>query len=228
MAVNIKPFKEPDWMPENWTFKSKAVAEHFERHVREQLPWYNLATKAVEHIARHYVPRDGVVYDIGASTGNMGRTLAPLLQERNAKLTSVEESKEMADLWRGPGEIVVADAMAHEFADFDFAVLFLVVMFLPVGKRKDFIMRLRARIKPGGALVIVDKINTPSGYAGTVLRRMAMRWKLDAGAKGEEIVQKELSLAGYQRPVDANWLEPYAVQWFQFGEFSGWLIESSE
>ncbi len=220
--------KNKKWMPEHWTFKNKGVAANFEKHVREQLPWYDVATKSVEHIARHYIPKGGLVYDIGASTGNMGRTLAPLLTERSASLVSIEESADMAKLWNAPGKLEVVDALKYDFQMYDFGVLFLVLMFLPICERKDFVMKLRSMIRPGGALVIVDKITTPPGYVGTCLRRMAMKWKLDSGATGEEIVRKELSLAGYQRPLNPNIFFPFGVEWFRFGEFAGWIIEREE
>jgi hypothetical protein len=41
-----------DWIPKEWTFHSDAVADKFDRHVREQLPWFDLAAQAVAHFAR--------------------------------------------------------------------------------------------------------------------------------------------------------------------------------
>ena len=215
-------------IPTDWTFKNANVAKHFDDHVREQLPFYDMATQAVEHIGRHYIPRNGLVYDIGCSTGNIGRQLAATLEQRNAELIGIEESKEMAAIYHAPGRVVVAEAIGYDYKMFDFAVLFLILMFLPIGERKAFVMHLRSMIKPGGAIVIVDKINTAPGYAGTVMRRLAMRWKIDNGASHEDVVKKELSLAGYQRPLDPSWLEPIAHRWFQFGEFAGWIIERGE
>jgi len=63
-------------IPQNWTFKSDHIANNFDQHVREQLPWYDLATFATAQMARHFVPQGGKVYDIGCATGNMGRVLA--------------------------------------------------------------------------------------------------------------------------------------------------------
>ena len=40
-------------IPTNWTFETSGVAKGFDRHVREQLPWYDLATNAILHVARH-------------------------------------------------------------------------------------------------------------------------------------------------------------------------------
>lgn len=67
--------KKPFQIPRDWTFKTSGVANHFDRHVREQLPWYELTTGVIAHVARHYIPEGGLVYDIGASTGNVATVL---------------------------------------------------------------------------------------------------------------------------------------------------------
>ena len=78
-------------IPTHWTFRSSKVARHFDEHVREQLPWYDLATDAVGNFGRHYIPRGGQVYDIGASTGNIGLALLDTLNQRNARFVAIEE-----------------------------------------------------------------------------------------------------------------------------------------
>ena len=52
-------------IPRDWTFQNKEVADKFDYHVREQLPWYEIATGLVAHIVRHYLPENGLMYDIG-------------------------------------------------------------------------------------------------------------------------------------------------------------------
>ncbi|HNQ88400.1 MAG TPA: methyltransferase domain-containing protein [Verrucomicrobiota bacterium] len=215
-------------IPRHWTFRSRAVAKHFDRHVKEQLPWYDLATNAVAHFGRHYIPRGGVVYDIGASTGNIGLALQETLDQRQAKFTAIEESREMADRYQGPPELAVADAVTFEYQPFDFAVCFLVLMFLPVDTRAAFLRRLQALTKPGGALVIVDKVQMPPGYVGTAFSRLTLQQKLAVGARPDDILRKELSLAGYQRPLDPLMLPAEARPFFQVGEFIGWILAAPE
>ncbi len=129
-------------VPKHWTFRSRAVAKHFDQHVRESLPWYDLATNAVAHFGRHYIPRNGIVYDIGASTGNIGLALKDTLIQRQARFFAIEESREMADRYEGPPQLVVADAVGFDYKPFDFAVCFLVLMFLPVDIRATFLRKL--------------------------------------------------------------------------------------
>lgn len=214
-------------IPNNWTFETNAVVRGFDRHVREQLPWYDLVTGAVAHLARHYLPEDGVVYDLGAATGNIERALAPLLTDRRARLIAIDRSQAMADAYQGGGEYLCLDvATLEEFEPFDVAVLFLVVMFIPPAARLRLFRRLHAALRPGGAVILVDKVEAPAGYLGTVLHRLTLAGKVANGVPPEEIIAKELSLAGVQRPLaPAQVLQawPDAVEFFRFGEFAGWL-----
>lgn len=84
-------------MPDSrdWTFESEHLARTFGEHVREQLPWYDLVSQAVAFIARNYVPVGGLVYDIGASTDNLERLLAPGLPSELPK----ELLEALAWLW---------------------------------------------------------------------------------------------------------------------------------
>ena len=211
-------------IPREWTFENLEVASGFDRHVREQLPWYDLVTGAVAHIARHYIPKGGLVYDIGASTGNIGQAIEETITERKAKLVGIESSAEMCARYKAPGELVQIDALDYRFQPYDLAICYLVLMFLPVGKRQEFIDYLKSLIKPGGALLIVDKCEAATGYEATVFWRLTLAGKIVAGVDAKSVIDKELSLSGVQRPLDPAMLGVDAVQWFRFGDFAGWLI----
>jgi len=212
-------------IPRDWTFKDAGIAEGFDRHVREQLPWYDLTTGVIAHIARHYVSENGLVYDIGASTGNVANAISETLSSRNAKLIAIENSEQMAKLYSGPGEVVVADATEFQFKKCDFVVCFLVLMFIKPCLRAELISRILESLNAGGALVVLDKCVPVTGYPSVVLQRLALAGKVAAKVKADEIVKKELSLGGVQRPLNPKELPETAVEFFRFGDFAGWLIE---
>lgn len=212
-------------IPTNWTFETDEVAQGFERHVREQLPWYEIATGAVAHIARHYIPEDGVVLDLGASTGNVGRAIADTLSFRHARLVAVERAESMRPLYRGPGEFVVEDLRTYQPPPCDLAIAFLCLMFLPMVDRRTLLARLRESLRPGGAIIVFDKLEAQPGYPGTILSRLTLAGKMASGVDPREIIEKELSLMGVQRPLRRAELPSDAVEVFRFGEFAGWLIE---
>jgi tRNA (cmo5U34)-methyltransferase len=212
-------------IPSNWTFETAGVAAGFDRHVREQLPWYDLATNAITHIARHYIPEGGLVYDLGAATGNIGRAIAPVLEDRGARLIGIDPSAEMVKRYEAPGEIVCAKAEDHDYEGFDLAVVFLTLMFVEPRKRCGLMNKLRHACRPGGAIVVFDKLEPAGGYLSTVFYRLTLAGKRAAGVEAAEIIEKELSLSGVQRPIVEGQLGGESYQWFRFGAFAGWLIE---
>jgi tRNA (cmo5U34)-methyltransferase len=216
-------------IPDSWSFNRTDVADNFDAHVREQLPWYDLVTSAVVQIGRHYIPRGGHVYDIGASTGNILRALEPVIDARDCSCAAIEPSKEMLSRWDGPPHAALINERAeeHDFAEFDFAVAMLSLMFVAPPILPALLRTITDNINPGGALVVVERTLPPPGYMSVVSSRLTLAAKAQAGAPADEIVAKELSLAGVQRPIDPRLLEAHgAVEWFRFGDFAGYVIEA--
>lgn len=213
----------------DWTFENNDVASGFDRHVREQLPWYDLATEMVVHLARNYVGKGGRVYDIGASTGNIGRAMQPLVFGRSVDFVAIESSKEMCERYDGPGVLHHADAVTYPYQSFDLAIVFLTLMFIKPEYRQPLVNRLFARCAPGGAVVIVDKDGTGGGYPKTVMQRLTMAGKLWQGAEPAAVLNKEMALQGVQRPLDVRIFAQHApIEFFRFGEFAGWVLEKPE
>jgi tRNA (cmo5U34)-methyltransferase len=217
------------WIPGSWTFHNREVAKRFDSHVRETLPWYDLATHGTSHLIKAYTPENGLIYDIGASTGNIGRSIAGIVENRKIELIGIENSREMKEMYNSPGEIVIADAVDYQYKPFDVAVLFLTLMFIPVKKREILLDTLHERLNPGGAIIIVDKIPLLPGYLGSTIHRWTMKQKQIGGISPAEIAEKELSLVGVQRPLDVeSHLIPRGYnKWLQVGEFAGFIFEKS-
>ena len=215
----------------SWTFETKEIAETFDSHVREQLPWYDMVTDAVCYIARNYLTEGGVVVDVGASTGNMIDKLMPLVEERWADVVAIEKSQSMCNIlqkkYKKNDYVVIEnnDVINHELPNADVLIVFLTMMFIPIRKRKALMNALRASCKQGGVIVVVDKVCDHQGYFATVLKRLTMQFKLQQGAKPEDVLNKEMSLAGVQIPIDPAILGEDAKQFFRMGEFAGWIIE---
>jgi tRNA (cmo5U34)-methyltransferase len=212
-------------IPSNWTFETAEVAKGFDRHVREQLPWYDLATNAITHIARHYISEGGLVYDVGAATGNIARALQPVLDDRGARIINIEPSAAMVEKFDGPGEVICARAEDVIYEGFDLAVVFLTLMFIEPRRRVRVMNHLRQSCRPGGAIIVFDKLEPVGGYLSTVFYRLTLAGKRAAGVPPAEIIEKELSLSGVQRPINEGQLSGDAHLWFKFGDFAGWVIE---
>jgi len=219
-------------IPKDWTFQSPDVAKNFDSHVREQLPWYEMLTRVIGLIARHFIRQNGVIYDIGCSTGNIGRELQDTIRNRNAKLIALDNSAAMKDKFTGPGEFVLADAVSFDYQPFDLAILYLIVQFIPLEQRRPMLERIVAQCSEGGAVILVDKYSPDhdSPYIQTIKRRITLLGKTMSGTPSDEIVAKELSLSGVQRPLDSSLFEGIGIrrsEFFRFGEFIGWILYKS-
>jgi tRNA (cmo5U34)-methyltransferase len=138
----------------------------------------------------------------------------------------VEESQEMADRWWGPGDLLVKPVQEVDLVEADVIICNLVLMFLRPDEQGEVLAKLHRAIKPGGVLILVERMLPPSGYLSIVTSRLTLNAKLAGGISPEEIVRKELSIAGSQRPIDARILQAHgATEWFRFGDFAGWVIE---
>ena len=218
----------------SWTFDTEEIANKFDAHVREQLPWYDLVTDAVVYIARNYLPKKGVITEVGSSTGNMTKAFLDLFEEREGiKFQCIEVSKSMCDIFNKNIKNDYVNLINKDISKIDYdeisnahvTILFLTMMFVPVEKRKKVFDLLVSKTTKGGCVIIVDKIIDHKGYFSTVLKRLGMHFKLKQGAKPEEVLQKEMSLAGVQIPIDLDLLGNNAKEFFRMGEFAGWVIE---
>jgi tRNA (cmo5U34)-methyltransferase len=215
----------------SWTFDTPEIAHSFDSHVREQLPWYDMVTDAVCYIVRNYLTDNNTVVDVGASTGNLINKLMPLLLERQAYAVALEKSPTMVEVLKRRFEnhhnvrVVCEDIRHCGWEKAQVYVVFLTLMFIPVHERQRVIDALKANLHKGGVLIVVDKVCDHSGYFSTVLKRLGMHWKIQQGAKLEEVTTKEMSLAGVQIPLDPAMLGTDAMEFFRMGEFVGWVIE---
>ena len=216
----------------SWTFETPEIAKSFDSHVREQLPWYDMVTEAVCYIIRNYLPQHGTVVDIGASTGNLIDKISPLVNERNGGVVAIEKSKDMVEIlsskYKGSDRVIILNdnIVDVQVPYADVYVLFLTLMFIPIEHREDVLNKIKGRCSKGGAIIVVDKICDHGGYFSTVLKRLTMHFKLQQGAKPEDVLTKEMSLAGIQIPIDPEILGSDAKQFFRMGEFAGWVIET--
>jgi tRNA (cmo5U34)-methyltransferase len=157
--------------------------------------------------------------------------LMPLVEERWADVVAIEKSQSMCNIlqkkYKKSDYVVIEnnDVINHELPNADVLIVFLTMMFIPIRKRKALMSALRASCKQGGVIIVVDKVCDHQGYFSTVLKRLTMQFKLQQGAKPEDVLHKEMSLAGVQIPIDPVILGEDAKQFFRMGEFAGWVIE---
>jgi tRNA (cmo5U34)-methyltransferase len=91
--------------------------------------------------------------------------------------------------------------------------------------RSMVVDRMKRALRPGGAVVVFDKMLPRDGFIGTVNYRLTLAAKYEAGAPPEDIIAKELSISGLQRPMSEAELTGF-TEVFRFGDFAGWVYEA--
>lgn len=216
--------------PASWSFEGPAVAGAFDGHVRAQLPWYPALSSFVTGLVASFLPRDGLVCDVGASTGNITGLLAPELAAKGARALSIEPSLEMVSRFAGHGQVFGVSAEQFDFSHRrpNVIVCFLTLMFVSPAWRFDLVRKMASALLPGGALLIVDKGHVRSSRLHVACKAAQLAGKLAAGTTAEAYCAKELALRGTQFPIDeprlAEMLEGEGLDvanFFRFGEFFG-------
>ncbi|MCA0423283.1 MAG: hypothetical protein LCH61_08145 [Proteobacteria bacterium] len=62
------------------------------------------------------------------------------------------------------------------------------------------------------------------GFRTTDIGRLTLAGKLQATVPGDDIVTKEIALAGIQRPLAITELGDGAIEMFRYGDFAGWIV----
>ncbi len=217
-------------IPSNWTFNDKSVAKGFDLHVREQLPWYNMASDLACHLARSYLSNGATILDLACSTGNITKRLKATILDRGVTTVNIDSSNEMKQHFQGVGDLTVGDMMNMDIIpEYDVCVIMLGVMFLPINKREQFLSSLSKKAKDGAAIIVIDKITPHDGYIGQVVTKMAIKNKLDGDVEPRMILEKELSLSGVQRPSSGIMYDVFGYKkWLQIGDFCGYIKEVSK
>ena len=212
-----------------WTFKNTEVAENFNEHVREQLPWYEMVTEFIVHIITSYSHDGSRIYDLGCSTGNLENELSELIANRNIEYIPIDNSQEMIEQYITTSNTkpILANIQDFEYGHFDIAVLNLTLMFLSYDEKQSLLKKLHSKMNQYAIIIVIDKyLTTKDLYFNQVLHNMTLRMKLRYST-AENILSKELSLRGVQFPMLEKLISQEFQErekFFQFGNFIGHVL----
>lgn len=215
-------------IPLVWSFKG-AVAKNFDAHVNSQLPFYQWVSEMVSFMANQFLPKAGRMYDIGCSTGNITARIRLQLEAKSAAVINIDSENDILKQFHGHGELKHGYAQDEDYHPFDVATMMLTMGFIPVAERVALLSKLYANLKPGGAIIMVEKFRPRTVVAQEVFRRSTLYFK-HRNENANDTLAKEFSLGGILVPVDVSIFEAAKIpstrieSFFQFGEFAGWII----
>jgi tRNA (cmo5U34)-methyltransferase len=195
---------------DKWAFDAE-VTRVFDAMLENSIPGYRDMRRLVTEVARKFLEPRGRVVDIGASRGD---ALAPLIEhEPLASYVAVEVSEPMRrvlhERFAGHPVSVLDHDLRTQHAAFsqpsDVVLSVLTLMFIPVEHRYRLLGAIHRSLKPGGALVLVEKVLSDDAAMDGVLTELYYDFKADNGYTQEAITRKRLSLEGVLVPMTAEW-----------------------
>ncbi len=176
--------------------------------IERSVPGYATIIALTGQLAGRFT-RDGEsAYDLGCSTG------ASLLSMRSqlppgARLIGIDTSAPMlaqcrANLDKHPAgcdvTLLDADIAATQYETAAFFASNFTLQFIPIEKRQSLIERIAAATRPGGALVLSEKIRFDDPHQQTLHTEMHHEFKRRQGYSELEISQKRSALERIMQP----------------------------
>ena len=197
-----------------WAF-DESVTHVFDDMLERSIPQYGEMRRLVTDVAASYVQPKTDIVDLGCSRGE---ALEPLMRRYGAsnRYTGVEVSQPMlaavTDRFRAwPPEIVrILDLdlrAGYPAVDASVTLCVLTLMFTPINYRQRIVRDIYRTTRPGGAVVLVEKLLGASAATDALMVDRYHRMKAEHGYSSDEIERKRLALEGVQVPVTARWNE---------------------
>lgn len=224
----------------SFSFDEKVVRV-FPDMIKRSVPGYSQILGMAGVIARRYVPENGRVYDLGASLGAATFSVAEQLSElEQVELITVDNSPAMTErctqllaetLPNRSVTTLCADIRTLDYQPCDLILLNFTLQFLPPEDRQPLINRLFQALRPGGALILSEKIHFTDPRQAQLLYELHHDFKRANGYSDMEISQKRTALEDVlrtdtpeqqlQRLNQAGF--SFNTQWFQYLNFASFL-----
>jgi tRNA (cmo5U34)-methyltransferase len=159
-------FKENISKASDFKFSSK-VANVFDDMVTRSVPFYIEMQRMIGELAADHYQDNSNVYDLGCSTGTTMLVMNETVPE-HVRFVGVDDSEAMLDKCRTkleqagfnrPFDLEVGDLNGEvDIKDASIVVLCLTLQFVRPINRERLVKKIYAGLKPGGALIIVEKI----------------------------------------------------------------------
>lgn len=194
----------------SWSFGGD-VAETFVDHIRQSVPLYEEGHELVCQFSDFFVSNTSVVYELGASTGELLKKLAVHSKAKTGARwigTDVEPAmvekarRHCADV---PNiTIVEEDARLISLEASDLIVSYYTMQFIPPRDRQALFDRIYASLNWGGAFIMFEKVRAPDARFQDMMVTLYNDFKLKQGFSPEEILTKTRSLKGVLEPFSTE------------------------
>lgn len=227
-----------------WTF-DESVAQVFDDMLARSIPSYPLMRMCVfDYATRILRDRDELIVDLGASRGEAIASLVsrygdqhryvaieiapPMLDELRKRFADEIERKIVrVESWNLKQGLPVE----HFAARAGVLLSVLTLQFIPIEYRQRIIADVYTMLRPGGALILVEKVLGAGAQIQALQVDAYHDLKRANGYSTEEVERKALALEGVMVPLPAAWNEDMLRRagfrtfdcFYRAHNFAGWI-----
>lgn len=200
-----------------WRFDD-AVTASFDDMLARSIPQYDVMRRAVTDVGASFLRDGDWILDLGASRGE---AVAPFVHDLGAhnRFVLAETSPPMLAVLRERFRALI-DAGVVDVRDVDLRRSFppvegrcglvlavLTLQFIPIEHRARVVADCRRALRPGGAMVVVEKVIGSTAAVDHRLVSLYRALKVEHGYSQEQVERKALALEGVLVPMTARWNE---------------------
>jgi len=179
------------------------VARVFPDMIKRSVPGYTTIVAMTGLLAQRYATAGSRLYDLGCSLGASTLAMRQNLRERDCVLVAVDNSAPMLERCRNiidtdthetPVELVCADLEDVAIENASVVVLNFTLQFIPVASRNDVISRIYRGLRPGGVMVLSEKVTFEDPHLDALNIDLHHEFKRANGYSELEIAQKRAAI----------------------------------
>ena len=184
------------------------VAQCFPDMITRSVPGYETIIAMTGVMAQRFAQTNSRIYDLGCSLGASLLSMRQHVDDASIQIIGVDNSPAMIErcthivaLNDSPigTELRLEDMQSTELSNASVVVLNFTLQFIPIEERGPLIDRIFAAMKPGGILILSEKIRFEDEHLQQLNTELHHEFKRGNGYSDLEIAQKRSSLENYLR-----------------------------
>ncbi|MCP4715459.1 MAG: carboxy-S-adenosyl-L-methionine synthase CmoA [Deltaproteobacteria bacterium] len=220
----------------DFTF-DETVADVFDDMLQRSVPGYKTTIAMIGLLAERYAQPNSNIYDLGCSLGTATAAMREKLNRTDCRIIAVDNSSAMIQRCRRrldaqatatPVDLRCEDILTTDIRNASVVVLNFTLQFIQTGQRLELLSAIRKGLRPGGILVMSEKIAFENPRIDELNSSMHDNYKRSHGYSDLEISQKRTALENvlipetiyrHQDRLKAAGFDTSAV-WFQCFNFA--------
>jgi tRNA (cmo5U34)-methyltransferase len=186
----------------DFTF-DKQVVEVFPDMISRSVPGYHTIIETIGQLSKRYVTNNTNVYDLGCSLGAATLAMRQSISAKGCKIIAVDNSSAMIErcqmhvnAFKGNTQvdIIEGDILTTTINNASMVVLNFTLQFIAPEQRDEIIKKIYQGLKPGGLLVLSEKMTDDDQICTDLLIDLHHNFKRANGYSELEISQKRNAL----------------------------------